>query len=87
MRCLEGFFLRKKNRIPFYRQLTEFYTRRFLKNVPKHISFFRDMDTLIVFSGDEHKKAIKLLEMINSFPKEPFSQRFFNHFRTSFMAL
>jgi len=87
MSCLEDYFTRKKSRIPFYRQFVDSHGKRFLRNVPRYISFFRDLDRHIVFNGDRKEKAIKLLEMISSFPKEPFAKRFFNHFNTSFMAL
>ena len=87
MQCLKEFFQAKRNHIPFYRQLTEFYSRRFLKNIPRHISFFRDSTGPAVFSTDKYNKAIKLLEMINSFPKETFAKRFFDHYLTSFMAV
>ena len=86
--CLKQIIITKKSRVPFYRQLAELYKRRYLKNIPGIISFFRDTcNESVAFSSNIHKKAIKLLEMIIFFPEETFAKRYFNHFRTSFMAL
>lgn len=87
MKRLEEYFNRKKVHIPFYRQLKEFYGRRFLRNVPTVTSFFRDTGEKVKFTGDKKEKAIKLLEMINVFPKTTFSRRYHNHFLKGFMAL
>ncbi len=86
MSSLNNFFQKKKDRIVFYKQLVESHGKRFIKNIPRYISFFRDMDSQLIFNGDKKEKAIKLLEMICSFPKEAFAKRFFNHFDTCFMA-
>ncbi|GAW92734.1 hypothetical protein CHY_2517 [Calderihabitans maritimus] len=72
MRCLQEYFTGKKTHIPFYRQLKEFYGRRFLKNLPAVISFFRDMGERLTLTGGKKEKAIKLLEMIKAFPKAPW---------------
>lgn len=77
----------KQGKVPFYRQLTEFYAKRFFRNLPAMISFFRDTGQSLAFTGDKKEKAIKLLEMVSAFPKATFSRRYKDHFQKSFMAL
>lgn len=84
---LKKYFQDKKDNIPFYRQLTEFYAKRFLSNLPALISFFRDVGQNITLTGENKEKAIKLLEMISVFPKTSFSRRYQNQFLKGFMAL
>jgi hypothetical protein len=87
MECLEILILNKKQHVPFYRQLMFFYKKRFLKNLPKYIAFFRDFKKEEVFSSNKKEKAIKLFKMISSFPKENFAKKFYDHFQTNFMAI
>ena len=88
MDCLKQILAVKKKHVRFYRQLAELYRNRYLRNIPGILSFFRDTcSETLIFCGDTHKKAIKLLEMIDSSPEETFAKRYFNHFRTSFMAI
>ncbi len=71
-----------------YRQLLQFYRRRFNNNLNKIQSFFRDSGCREVIPEENIKKAIKLLDMINAFPKaETFFQRFQNHFQQNLMAI
>jgi len=80
-------YLKNKKYILEKRQV-HFYYQRFQNNLPAFISFFRDsIDSNLSFRGAKNKKATKLLEMILDSPVPTFSQRFFNHFNLSFMAL
>ena len=80
---LKGYFLWGRTKI--YYQLLQFYRRRFLGNLNKIAAFFRDKGYKGVIS--EKGKAIKLLKMIDAFPKaKTFAKRFYNHFNQNFMA-
>jgi len=80
-------YLQNKKYILGKRQV-HFYCQRFHNNLPAFISFFRDsIKSNLSFRGAKNKKATKLLEMILDSPVTTFSQRFFNHFNLSFMAL
>lgn len=85
--CLTEILKEKKEQIPFYRQLSSFYSRRFIRNLGIIVSFFREIDLKEIFPEEEKKKAIKLMELISAFPKTTFSQRYFSQFQKSFMAL
>jgi len=72
-------------RFILYRRAVFFYLQRFKSNIPAIISFFRDtLDSKLLFGK---RKAIKLVEMIQSCPTHTFARRFYNHFNTGFMAL
>ena len=69
------------------RQL-HFYLQRFITNLPGIMAFFRDKFSAgLKFFSSKKKNAIKLIERIKSFPAHTFSQRYYDHFNTSFMAL
>jgi hypothetical protein len=84
LESLRGFFLQGKRKA--YYQLLQFYRQRFLKNLNRIESFFRDLGYRGVIP--EQEKAIKLLEMIrNAFPKaKTFAKRFQESSQTNFMA-
>ena len=64
------------------------YLRRFLDNLPGIMGFFRDkICSRLKFNCSQKKKAIKLIERIKGLPSHTFSQRYFDHFQKSFMAL
>lgn len=69
-----------------YYQKVQFYRRRFLKNLNVVEMFFRDQGLRDQIPEPHQEKAIKLLKMIGACASA-FSQRFFSHFRYSFMAL
>jgi len=81
---LRGFFLNGKRKT--YYQLLQFYRQRFLKNLNRIESFFRDLGHLGVIP--EKEKAIKLLEVIrNAFPQaKTFAKRFQESSQANFMA-
>ena len=84
--CLETYFF-NNNYILKHRQV-HFYIKRFKDNISGLISFFREKsDSFFTFGKKINKKAIKLIEMIKSFPTHTFSQRYHNHFNKDFMAL
>ncbi|RQD75970.1 MAG: hypothetical protein D5R97_05265 [Candidatus Syntrophonatronum acetioxidans] len=71
-----------------YRQLLQFYRRRFNNNLNKIQTFVRDSGYRGIIPEETKKKAIKLLDMINAFPKaETFFQRFQNHYQQNLMAI
>jgi len=83
---LETIFMRKKRL--GYGQLRFFYKKRFLKNLLRIQSYFRDHDSKLAFPSDTIKKAIKLLEMIRMISTiQSFGQKFWYHFGTAFMAI
>ena len=68
-----------------YYQLVQFYRRRFLKNLGRIEAFFRDQGYRGIIP--EKERAIKLLELIDAFPKaKTFARRFQDHFQHNFMA-
>ena len=81
---LRGFFLKGKRKI--YYQLLQFYRQRFLKNLNRIESFFRDLGHMGIIP--EKEKAIKLLVSIRqAFPKaKTFAKRFQEYSQTNFMA-
>ena len=81
--CLREYILNRKS--IFYRRAVFFYLQRFRSNIPGIISFFRDKINQYLSFGK--RKTIKLIEMIKDSPVPTFSQRFYNHFNKSFMAL
>jgi len=84
--CLKEYFF-NRNYLLSHRQV-HIYCSRFRKNIPGIISFFRDrVDKTLAFGKTVNKKAIKLIEMIKSFPTPTFSRRYYNHSNKSFMAL
>ncbi len=69
-----------------YRQLLQFYLKRYYKNLNRIKAFLRELGFYEKIPKKE--KAIKLLEMIHSaFPKaKTFAKRFQEHFHRNFMA-
>lgn len=83
LEALRQFFVKSKTTT--YYQLLQFYRRRFLRNLNRIEGFFRDRG----YRGliPEKDKAIKLLKLIDAFPKaKTFSKRFQDHFQHNFMA-
>ncbi|MCK8824811.1 DUF6431 domain-containing protein [Fuchsiella alkaliacetigena] len=84
--CIKEYLFTRK--LLLYPSALFFYLKRFIKNIPAMISFFREsIYSFLVFKGSKYEKAIKLIKMIMSSPTHTFSQRFFTHFNISFMAL
>ena len=76
------------NRYTMEKRQLHTYLRRFLDNLPGIMAFFRDkICSQLKFIGSQKKKAIKLIERIKGLPSHTFSQRYFDHFQKSFMAL
>jgi len=68
------------------RQLTEFYRKRYLKQLKQVEMFFRDDGFREPLPTDSKEKAIKLLEMILALGKATFVRRSTGHFIDNFMA-
>lgn len=68
-----------------YYQLLQFYRRRYVRNMNRILAFFRDQGCKDII--EEKDKAIKLLKLIDAFPKaKTFATRFQDHFQHNFMA-
>ncbi|MCX7781971.1 MAG: DUF6431 domain-containing protein, partial [Negativicutes bacterium] len=64
-----------------------FWRQRFYDNLSRIELFFRSRGVMDVIPKDQKEKAIKLLCMVNTFPKaETFSQTFHDHCKRHFMA-
>jgi len=75
-------------RTAVYYQRLQFYRRRFLKNLNLMEAFFRELGHRDIIPRMLKGKAIKLLDMVNAFPKaETFARRYHDHFQQSFMAI
>ena len=83
--CIHNYYFKKKYILS--RCQTLFYCTRFEENIPGMISYFRQkVNSALKFTSKTKKKAIKLIEMIKSFPTPTFARRYNNHFQESFMA-
>ena len=81
---LKNYFLYRK--VMGYRQLLEFFSRRFRKNLTRIEMFFRDVGFRGVFPFNPIEKAIKLVEMLLALGKAPLLRRGIEHFPLNFMA-
>ncbi len=81
---LKNYFLYRK--VMGYRQLLEFFSRRFRKNLTRIEMFFRDTGFRGVFPFNPKEKAIKLVEMLLALGKAPLLRRGIGHFPLNFMA-
>jgi len=83
--CMYDYYFMKK--LILSRCQTLFYCRRFEKNIPGIISFFRSkINPFLKFVKKTKKKAIKLIKMIKSSPTPTFSRRYYDHLQKCFMA-
>lgn len=83
LNAVEKYFVKSKTDI--YYQLMQFYRHRFQRNLDRMLAFFRDQGYRGIVPQKD--KAIKLLKLIDAFPKaETFAKRFQDHFQHNFMA-
>ena len=86
VKSIKEYLLKKKYSL--LKRQVHFYCQRFKKNISGMISFFRELVNIdLSFGNSKNEKATKLIEMIKGSPVPTFSQRYFNHFNISFMAI
>lgn len=77
----------RQQKVQGSRQLAQFYTKRFMKQLPLAEMVFRSLGDLRIFPVDPMKKAIKVVQLILDFGESPFLRRSTGQLATSFMAL
>ena len=76
-----------RTRLSAYRQLLQFHSRRFMRNLNLVQGFFRERGFREELPTPPKQKAIKLLELIEDSGASKFSTLFHKHHQRGFMAL